>query len=310
MLPASSRTSKTWATQKPSTDSIPVAQPYRRIPPHQLQEVQEHIKGLLAQKVVVESHSPYAAPVVIVRKKDGGIRLCVDIAGSMHVCPLPRIPESFDALVGAQFFSTLDLASGYHQIAMHPNDQHKTVFVTPMGLFEYTRMPMGLSSAPATFQRLTQSTMSDFIFQFLLVYLDYLLVYSKTFVEHLAHLGRLLQRIIDVGWSWRWTSASFYDARSTQLFGLRQLLPMLHPGLLEDCWSPPWPGRQAQRTSQEERGRHLQPIWPAAPEGVWRAEDSPDYSSFPGVCRVHQALHPRDRRQPKRAERHPLVVGV
>ena len=199
MLPASSRTSKTWATQKPSTDSIPVAQPYRRIPPHQLQEVQEHIKGLLAQKVVVESHSPYAAPVVIVRKKDGGIRLCVDIAGSMHVCPLPRIPESFDALVGAQFFSTLDLASGYHQIAMHPNDQHKTVFVTPMGLFEYTRMPMGLSSAPATFQRLTQSTMSDFIFQFLLVYLDYLLVYSKTFVEHLAHLGRLLQRIIDVG---------------------------------------------------------------------------------------------------------------
>ena len=164
-----------------TTDSIPVAQPYRRIPPHQLQEVQEHIKGLLAQNVIVESHSPYAAPVVIVRKKDGGIRLCVDYRrlsaktiGDAY--PLPRIQESFDALVGAQFFSTLDLASGYHQIAMHPDDQHKTAFVTPMGLFEYTRMPMGLSSAPATFQRLMQSTMSDFIFQFLLVYLDDLLV--------------------------------------------------------------------------------------------------------------------------------------
>ena len=187
-----------------TTDSIPVAQPYRRIPPHQLQEVQEHIKGLLAQNVIVESHSPYAAPVVIVRKKDGGIRLCVDYRrlnaktiGDAY--PLPRIQESFDALVGAQFFSTLDLASGYHQIAMHPDDQHKTAFVTPMGLFEYTRMPMGLSSAPATFQRLMQSTMSDFIFQFLLVYLDDLLVYSKTFDEHLAHLDRLLQRIIDAG---------------------------------------------------------------------------------------------------------------
>jgi len=187
-----------------TTDSIPVAQPYRRIPPHQLQEVQEHIKGLLAQNVIVESHSPYAAPVVIVRKKDGGIRLCVDYRrlnaktiGDAY--PLPRIQESFDTLVGAQFFSTLDLASGYHQIAMHPDDQHKTAFVTPMGLFEYTRMPMGLSSAPATFQRLMQSTMSDFIFQFLLVYLDDLLVYSKTFDEHLAHLDRLLQRIIDAG---------------------------------------------------------------------------------------------------------------
>ena len=187
-----------------TTDSIPVAQPYRRIPPHQLQEVQEHIKGPLAQNVIVESHSPYAAPVVIVRKKDGGIRLCVDYRrlnaktiGDAY--PLPRIQESFDTLVGAQFFSTLDLASGYHQIAMHPDDQHKTAFVTPMGLFEYTRMPMGLSSAPATFQRLMQSTMSDFIFQFLLVYLDDLLVYSKTFDEHLAHLDRLLQRIIDAG---------------------------------------------------------------------------------------------------------------
>ena len=164
-----------------TTDSIPVVQPYRRVPPHQLQEAQEHIKGLPARKVIVDSHSPYAAPVVIVRKKDGEIRLCVDYrrlnaktVGDAY--PLPWIQESFDALVGAQFLSTLDLASGYHQIAMHPNDRHKTAFVTPMGLFEYTRMQMGLSSAPATFQRLMQST-TDFIFQFLLEYQDDLLVY-------------------------------------------------------------------------------------------------------------------------------------
>ena len=117
----------------------------------------------------------------------------------LSIFPLPRIRESFDALVGAQYYSTLDLASGYHQIATHPDDQHKTVFTTPIGLFQYTRMPMGLASAPATSQRLMQSTMSGFLFQFLLVYLDDLLVYSKAFDDHLEHLDRLLQRVIQTG---------------------------------------------------------------------------------------------------------------
>ena len=178
------------------TDDAPVAQPYRSIPSNQLQEVKEHIKGLLARKVIVESYSPYAAPVVLVRKKDGSLRLCVDYrrlnaktVGDAY--PLPRIQESLDTLVKAQYFSTLDLASGYYQITMDPRDQHKTAFSTPFGLFEYTRMPMGLMSAPATFQRLMRATMSDFMFQFLLVYLDDLLVYSKTFNEHLEYLERL-----------------------------------------------------------------------------------------------------------------------
>jgi hypothetical protein len=185
-------------------DDIPVAQTYRRIPPNIFKEVQTHVQDLLDKKIVVESYSPYAAPIVIVRKKDQTIRLCVDYRklnektiGDAY--PLPRIQESFDALVGAQYFSTLDLASGYHQIAMHPDDQHKTAFITPMGLYEYTRMPFGLVSAPATFQRLMQTTMSDFLYSFLLVYLDDLLVYSKTFDDHIDHLDRLLQRIRDTG---------------------------------------------------------------------------------------------------------------
>ena len=84
-------------------------------------------------------------------------------------------------LVEAQYFSTLDLTSGYHQISTDPRDQHKRAFTTPFCLYEYTRMPMGLASAPATFQRLMQATMQDFPFQFLLVYLDDFLVYSKMF---------------------------------------------------------------------------------------------------------------------------------
>ena len=172
--------------------------------------------------VIVESHSPYAAPVVLVRKKDGSLRLCVDYrrlnlktVGDAY--PLPRIQESLDALVGAQYFSTLDLASGYHQISMDPRDQHKTAFTTPFSLYEYTRMPMGLASAPATFQRLMQATMSDFAFQFLLVYLDDLLVYSKTFDEHMEHLERLLQRVTETGLKLKASKCQFLRREVTYL---------------------------------------------------------------------------------------------
>ena len=101
--------------------------------------------------------------------------------------------------MGAQYFSTLDLASNYYQIGMDPQDQHKIAFSTSFSLYEYTRMPVGLTSAPATFQWLMQATMSDFMFQFLLVYLDDLLIYSKIFDEHLEYLERILQHVTETG---------------------------------------------------------------------------------------------------------------
>ena len=95
--------------------------------------------------------------------------------------PLPRIDESLDAIGGDSFFSTLDLASGYHQVVMHKDDQEKTAFTPPFGLWEFTRMPFGLSSAPDTFQRLMQSSMNDRVLRILLVYLDDELVFSRDF---------------------------------------------------------------------------------------------------------------------------------
>ncbi len=112
---------------------------------------------------------------------------------------LPRIDESFDSLRGAKFFSTIDLASGYHQVAMHERDRPKTAFTTPFGLYEYVRMPFGVCNGPATFQRLMQVTMSDLIFQILLVYLDDILFFSETFEQHFERLETVFKRLAETG---------------------------------------------------------------------------------------------------------------
>lgn len=188
----------------PVTDDAPVSQPYRRIPPTQYKEVQDHISELLKKGVIQESSSSYASPVVLVRKSDGSLRLCVDYRRlnsktRRDAFPLPRIDESLDALSGAKLFSTIDLASGYHQVAIHEKDREKTAFTTPFGLYEYLRMPFGLCNAPATFQRLMQATMSDLMFQIVLVYLDDLLVFSSTLSDHLVRLETVLRRLRETG---------------------------------------------------------------------------------------------------------------
>lgn len=181
---------ETYKHRIPTTDDVPVSQPFQRIPPTQYQEVKDHIQKLLEDDIIQESHSPYASPVVIVRKKDGSMRLCVDYrrlnAKTVRdAFPLPRIEESLDAVGDAKWFSTLDLASGFNQVAMDPADRHKTALITPFGLYEYNRMPFGLTNAPATFSRLMQRCLNELIFQILLVYLDDIIVYSGTFKEHL-----------------------------------------------------------------------------------------------------------------------------
>ena len=127
-----------------TTDNIPVNQPFRRIPPSQYQEAKEHIQKLLEQGIIRESHSPYSSPIVLVQKKNGSLRMCVDYRRLnaktvKDAYPLPRIQESFDALQGASWFSTLDLASGFNQVAVEEDDKAKTAFITPFGLFEYNR---------------------------------------------------------------------------------------------------------------------------------------------------------------------------
>ncbi|XP_061584211.1 uncharacterized protein LOC133449095 [Cololabis saira] len=184
----------------PLVDDGPVRQRYRRLPPSQYEQVKVHIQELLVRGVVRPSCSPYSSPIVVVFKKNGELRLCVDYRllnakTRKDAYPLPRIEESLDALTGAQLFSTLDLASGYNQVPMAEKDKAKTAFCTPFGLFEFNRMPFGLCNAPSTFQRLMERIFGDQSFQSVLLYLDDIVIFSSSFDQHLQRLDLILSRL-------------------------------------------------------------------------------------------------------------------
>ncbi|TWW67306.1 Retrovirus-related Pol polyprotein from transposon opus [Takifugu flavidus] len=198
----------------PLLDDVPVRQRHRRIPPSEYEVVKEHINQLLEAQIIRESSSPYGSPIVLVKKKDGSLRMCVDYRQLNNktrkdAFPLPRIEESLDALTGARWFSTLDLASGYNQVPVTEADRPKTAFCTPFGLFEWNRMPFGLCNAPSTFQRLMQRLFGDQQCQSLLLYLDDIVVFSST-VEHLERLKVVLGRLQEQGLKARLEKCAFF----------------------------------------------------------------------------------------------------
>ncbi|PIK58589.1 Transposon Ty3-I Gag-Pol polyprotein [Apostichopus japonicus] len=182
-------------------DDKPVKVPHRRIPPHRWKEVRDHLQQLLSRQIIRESSSPYASPVVLVRKKDNSLRMCVDyraLNAKTHrdAYPIPRIEEALDALKGANYFCSLDLAHGYHQVPVSESDIEKTAFrVGTGGLYEFTRMPFGLTNAPATFMRLMDKVFGDENFQTVLIYLDDILVFGRTFQETQQRLEMVLSRL-------------------------------------------------------------------------------------------------------------------
>ena len=180
----------------------------RRLPYIAKQEVARQLQTMQEAGIIQPSNSPWASPVVLVQKKDGQYRFCVDYRELNAVTkpdtfPLPRIDDLLDQLGNAKFFSTLDLASGFWQVQVHPNSRAKTAFVTPHGLHEFRVMPFGLTNAPAVFQRLMQKVLMDLNpkdgADFVSVYIDDILVYSRTLEEHLDHLKIVMDRLIQAG---------------------------------------------------------------------------------------------------------------
>jgi len=155
---------------------------------------------LLDKKFIRPSSSPWGAPVIIVEKKDGTQRMCVDYRSLNEVTiknkyPLPRIEDLFDQLRGAKVFSKIDLRSGYHQLRIRPSNIPKATFTTRYGLYEYTVMSFGLTNAPAYFMYLMNKVFMEYLNSFVVVFIDDILVYSKNEEEHEEHLRLVLQKL-------------------------------------------------------------------------------------------------------------------
>ena len=154
--------------------------------------------------IIVKSNSEYASPLVVIKKGNNELRLCVDYRNLnkktvRDAYPIPRIDDSLEALKGAKIFSCFDLKSAYNQIKVNKSDQHKTAFSSPSGLYEFTRMPFGLVNAPATFQRIMSNIFRDEIFKYVVCYLDDILVYSKSWSDHIKHVRVVMGKLAEVG---------------------------------------------------------------------------------------------------------------
>jgi len=185
-------------------DSRPVRQPLRRHPAPHVEVISRQVDDMLAQGVIERACSPWASNLVLVKKKDGSFRCCVDYRTLNSVTrkdayPLPRIDACLDAMATASWFSVFDLQSAYHQVLVNPADSDKTAFICPRGMFKFRKMPFGLCNAGATFQRLMDIIMSGLCFQVCLVYLDDIIVFSQTPEQHLVRLRIVLERLRSAG---------------------------------------------------------------------------------------------------------------
>lgn len=185
-------------------DTRPLHQSPYRVSTRERQAIREQVEEMLHDDVIQPSKSPWSAPVVLVKKKDGSLRFCVDYrrlnsVTKKDVYPLPRIDDTLDRLSNAKYFSSMDLKTGYWQIQVDERDREKTAFITPDGLYEFKVMPFGLCSAPATFQRLMDTVLAGLKWQICLVYLDDVVVFAANFSDHLKRLRTVLEAIKSSG---------------------------------------------------------------------------------------------------------------
>ena len=176
----------------------PIQVRYYRRPQSEYDEIHRQVKELLSKGLIRESKSPWASPVLLVKKKDNSNSMCIDYRPLNEVTiddkmPMPRIDDIIDRLRGAHYFTTLDVAWGYWHIEMSPDSVEKTAFVTNEGHFEWLVMPFGLKNAPATFQRIVQQILHKYSYKGVINYLDDIIIYSENYNVHLNLLNEIFQ---------------------------------------------------------------------------------------------------------------------
>ena len=198
------------------TDNTPFKAKYRRIPPHLYEEVRAHLKEMIDLGAIKKSQSPWSSPIVLVRKKDGKLRFCIDL-GKLNQrtvrdnYSLPRIDHMLELLIGAEWFCTLDLKSGYWQVELTDEAKPLTAFTCgPLGFYECEKMPFGASNAPATFQRLMENYLGDLNLRWCVVYLDDIIVYGKSPEEILERLGAVFEKLRKAGLKLKPSKCEFF----------------------------------------------------------------------------------------------------
>lgn len=201
----------------------PIRQPPRRLPFGKREVEKAELEKMLDREVIEPSKSPWSSPIVLVSKKDGSTRFCVDYRRLNDVTlkdayPLPRVDECLDSLAGAKWFSSMDLNSGFWQIAMSEDDKEKTAFSTSQGLYQFTVMPFGLTNSPSTFERLMEDVLRGLQWEICLLYMDDIVVPAESFKQTLTRLEFVFQRLLEANLKLK-PSKCFFFQKKIQILG-------------------------------------------------------------------------------------------
>ena len=198
-------------------DETPLKERCRPILPSAYDELRDHLTELTSAGIIKKSKSPFCSNIVMARKTDGSLRLCVDYRRlnnktKKDAYNIPRTDALKDCLQGVRYFASLDLFSGYHQVAMKPEDQEHTAFsVGPLGFYQYTRMPFGLCNSPSTFQRLMEQVLDGLMMTKCAVYIDDIIVFAKSRDELYARLSEVFHRLRQANLTLQPKKCSFFQ---------------------------------------------------------------------------------------------------